>query len=189
MVLSSRESARILAEAGIARTQAQVLLAAGLAGCGVRTAGAVLYDERAVRALAMRPLVDSEVLHAACPHGLYLTRLERARRLDTTTGWASLADQLSVQPPMPSLTRALLSAQITVYETLPWVATLCGYVVLGADATRVDAAPDGSTVFELMPPSAWFDPVAERVFASSRGGRPWVVWRPRQAPPLSGRRG
>ena len=109
MLLSARQATRILADAGVARTQAQVLLTAGLAGRGVRTAGAVLYDERAVRALAARPGVDPVELAAACPHGLFIARLDRSRRVDVTTGWAELAGQVCVQPPMPPMTRALLA--------------------------------------------------------------------------------
>jgi hypothetical protein len=180
MLLSAREATRVLAEVGVARTQAQVLLAAGLAGTGVRSAGAVLYDEAAVRALAARPEVDPDELAAACPHGLFIARIDRSRPVDVTTGWADLARQLSLQPPMPGMTRALLGVRMTAYPNLPWVATLCGHVVLGADAAHADLAAGGRIAFTLAPPSSWFAVLVDRVLPTSRGGRPWVVWTPRR---------
>jgi hypothetical protein len=95
------QAAGLLAQVGIARTQAQVLLTAGLAGQGVRAGGAVLYDESAVSALADWPWVDPDALTAACPHGLFIARVDRARPVDATIGWTELAARLSVQPPMP----------------------------------------------------------------------------------------
>ena len=153
--------------------------------CGVRAAGAVLYDQRAVRALAARPEVEPDELAAACPHGLFIARLDRTRGVDVTTGWAELATQVSIQPPMPAMARALLAARMTAYPHLPWVATLCGHVVLGADAVRADLVAGGSIAFTLAPPSSWFEVLVDRVMPTSRGGRPWVVWTPR----LSGSRG
>jgi hypothetical protein len=144
MLLSAREAARVLAEVGVARTQAQVLLA------------------------------------AACPHGLFIARIDRSRRVDVTAGWAELARQLSLQPPMPPMTRALLGVRMAAYPSFPWVATLCGHVVLGAVAVRAAIAADGSIVFELAPPDTWFEVLVDRVLPTSRGGRPWVVWTPRR---------
>jgi hypothetical protein len=77
--MSTHQAAALLAGAGIARTQAQLLLAAGLAGAGVRTAGTRLYNEAAVLALAALPKADLDELGAACPHGLVVARLNRAR--------------------------------------------------------------------------------------------------------------
>lgn len=197
MLLSARESARVLSEAGIARAQARVLLAAGLAGRPVQTLAATLYDGAAVRGLAERPTVDPHTVARACPHGLYVARLRPARPIDArptdarpiddVTGWQDLAAQLRHQPAMPSWSRALVAARIAAHGTLPWVATLCGHVVLGADATRIHAAPDGGpdgeTVFELSPPGTWFDELRDRVLPTARGGRPWVLWTPRSLRP------
>jgi hypothetical protein len=99
-------------------------------------------------------------------------------------GWAELAGQIRVQPPMPPRTRALLAARTAAYPNLPWVANLCGRVVLGADAVTAGLTGDGCIAFTLAPPASWFDALAERVLPTGRGGRPWVVWSP-----LSGWRG
>ncbi len=124
MLMSANQSARVLAAQGVPRTQAQLLLAAGLAGAGTRTAGAVLYDERAVRRLSERPVADTEAVAAACPHGLLVARLARSTTLDVKVGWPTLADQVRVQPAMPPLSRALVAARVAAYGGLPWVATL-----------------------------------------------------------------
>jgi hypothetical protein len=179
MLLSANQAARVLAEIGIARTQAQALLASGLAGSGMRAGGALLYDEQRVRELAARRVVDPDELSAACPHGLYIARIDRTRGVDVTSGWAELARRLALQPPMPAMTRALLGARMAAYPQLPWVATLCGYVVLGADALGAVVATSGSIAFTLAPPSSWFNVIVDRVLPTGRGGRPWVVWTPR----------
>jgi hypothetical protein len=83
------------------------------------------------------------------------------------------------------MTRALLGVRMSAYPNLPRVATLCGHVVLGADAVLADIAADGRIAFELAPPSSGFVVLVDRVLPTSRGGRPWVVWTPH----LSGSRG
>ncbi|WP_151081905.1 hypothetical protein [Nocardioides cynanchi] len=176
--MSARQAAGLLlAEGGIARMQARRLLAAGLAGAGVPGAGGVLYDRTAVATLALRPVLELEDLTEACPHGLFVARIDRSRPVDVTTGWAALAEDLSTQPAMPSLTRALLGARIAAYGPLPWVATLCGHVVLGAEAVAVAAGKD-HLQFTLREPGPWFGALRDRVLPTTRGGRPWVLWTP-----------
>jgi hypothetical protein len=183
MLLSARQAAGVLLrEGGIARMQARRLLAAGLAGPGVPSAGAVLYEQTAVQTLAVRPLLDLDELAAVCPHGLVIARIDRARRVDTATGWEGLAADLSAQQAMPPLTRALLAARMAAYGSVPWVETLCGHVVLGADALSVRAAgpdSDGTVAFTLTRPALWFDAIDDRVLPTGRGGRPCVIWTPR----------
>jgi hypothetical protein len=60
--ITQREAALVLADIGLARAQARQLLTCGLAGAGVRTSAAVLYDADRVRELARRPFVDEEAL-------------------------------------------------------------------------------------------------------------------------------
>ena len=98
--------------------------------------------------------------------------------MDVTTDWEQLAADLAVQPPMPPLTRALLAARIAAYGPLPWVATLCGHVVLGAEAVAVTTGTDHLR-FTLREPGQWFESVRDRVLPTTRGGRPWVLWTPR----------
>ena len=72
---------------------------------------------------------------------------------------------------------------------LPWVATLCGFVVHGADLTGFDHRQDGHDAFRLEPPGPWFVHLQRRWFPTGRGGRPWVVWDPRLPPVLTSARG
>lgn len=198
MLVSARQAAGVLlAEGGIARLQARRLLAAGLAGPGVPSAGAVLYDQTAVQTLAMRPVLCLDDLAPVCPHGLVIARIDPTRRVDTSTGWDELAADLRAQPAMPPLTLALLAARMAAYGSVPWVATLCGHVVLGADAIGVSAAGagrdgtagdgagrDGAAVFALTRPGRWFEPIDGRVLPTGRGGRPCLIWTPRPGDPV-----
>ena len=197
MLVSARHACGLLLEErGIARAQARRLLAAGLAGPGVRGAGAVLYDPIAVQALASRPVLELDELAPVCPNGLVVARLDTTRRTDAMADWQERAVDLSGPWAMPPWTRALLAARITALGTLPWVATLCGHVVLGADAVGVhsDAAPahvreghgedrDAVVTFTLARPGSWFDAVGDAVLRTGRGGRPCLIWVPRCGPP------
>lgn len=186
MFVSARQAAGLLLEqGGIARTQARSLLAAGLAGPGVRGAGAVLYDQTAVQALASRPVLALDELTPVCPHGLVVARIDGSRRVEAGAGWEELAADLSVQSGMPPWTRALLAARISAFGSLPWVATLCGHVVLGADALGVYSGlghgvdRDGTVTFTLARPRRWFGAVEDVVLRTGRGGRPCLIWIPR----------
>jgi hypothetical protein len=176
MLLTGGESARLLADVVPTREHARLLLSAGFAGDGVRTPAAVLYDDGAVRALAARPLVDQRALRGACPQGIYVARLGRAHPVDLTQDWQQVAAQVSRQPAMPPLTRALVAAQIGHLGRLPWVATMFGFVATCADATAV-AAGVGGVDFTLEEPGEWADVVARHRFPTRRG-RPWHLWTP-----------
>jgi hypothetical protein len=80
---------------------------------------------------------------------------------------------------MPALTTALLGVSLTSAGRLPWIATLHGYVVLGADLTGLDSDRDGVTRFRLERPGDWFVAWSGHRLPGSRGGRPWVIRRPR----------
>jgi hypothetical protein len=62
---------------------------------------------------------------------------------------------------------------------LPWVVTVSGCVVFGAEATSWQRAGEGESVAELLPPGSWYDAVAQRWFAFGRG-RHWCLWEPRR---------
>ncbi len=181
MLVSARQACgTLLEQGGVARTQARRLLAAGLAGPGVRGAGAVLYDQTAVQALASRPVLALDDLAPVCPNGLVVARIDGTRRPDAGADWEELAADLSAPWAMPPWTRALLAARISAVGTLPWVATLCGHVVLGADALGVHRADRDATVtFTLARPGRWFGAVEDAVLRTGRGGRPCLIWVPR----------
>jgi hypothetical protein len=89
--------------------------------------------------------------------------------------WAEAAESLSDQPSLTAMSRALLAARIAGHGRLPWVATLFGFVLLGADAVGVWS--DGErirTAFDLEPPGAWFGAV-EGSRLRTRRGRPGLL--------------
>ena len=63
---------------------------------------------------------------------------------------------------------------------LPWVATLCGFVVFGAELVGFgeQVEPIPRTFFVLRPPGAWFDAIEGRRLPTRPGGRPWYLWTP-----------
>jgi hypothetical protein len=180
--MTGQGAARALAGVVGSDEQARILLRAGACGPGRRVGGVVVYDEGAVLALAERPWVDEADLRRACPHGFYLGRLARTLSLDLTLPWEQVGAQVRQLPAMPWLTSGLLAARVGLFGRLPWVATLCGLVVHGADLTGFDEPPGGRVAFRLERPGTWFEALEGRWFPTGRGGRPWVIRDPALPP-------
>ena len=185
MLITGRAAARALGGVLGSDEQARLLLRAGVCGPGLRAGGVVLYEESRVLELAQRPFVDETGLVGACPHGLYVGRLARTLPLELSLPWHQVAAQVRRLPVMPPLAGALLVARVRLFGRLPWVATLCGFVVLGADLTGFHQGSDGQIEFRLEAPGEWFGQLERRWFPTGRGGRPWVVW-DRPLPPGPG---
>lgn len=149
----------------------------------------MLYEEAAVLELVERPFVDEDGLVTACPHGLYIARLARTLPLDLSLPWERVGVQVRQFPVMPWLTSGLLAGRVGLYGRLPWIATLCGLVVHGAELVGFDDGSDGRVEFRLEPPGPWFEQVERRWFPTGRGGRPWKVWDPPAWPTSSSTRG
>ena len=194
MLVSGREAIRILKPVVSGDKQAQRVLRSGLAGAAIATPAGPMYDEQLVRALVGRPFVDVSRLVTVCPHGLYISRIARTVEVDASAPWPDLVDALALVPAIPTLSMALLEVQMTAWDGLPWVATLCGWVVLGGEAQGIrgqgttrqritrqgiqgDEAP-GRRSFDLRPPGDWFGAFEGRRLPTSRGGRPWYLWTP-----------
>jgi hypothetical protein len=64
---------------------------------------------------------------------------------------------------------------------LPWIATVSGLVVLGAEVAGWRTGEQGTFVFDLRPPGSWFDGVHGRWFRFQEG-RPWFFWDPTRLP-------
>jgi hypothetical protein len=194
MLVSTREAARILAEVGATRPQATRLLRAGFAGPAVRTAGSVLYDERLVRALVDWPRVDELDLAEACPRELFVARLGPTRGLDLLSPRPEQLEAAGRSRDLSPWTRLLLQLRITRHGSVPFVATVCGYVAVGADITALavdrgsgpEQAPTGADTircggdrelirFELGEPGEWFETLRGRRLRTGRGG-PWILW-------------
>ena len=183
MLISGREAVRILLKCGgmTGEAQARALLRTGAAGWGTVTDTGVYFQSEDVIALADRPWLSRSAQEDACPHGAYLARVSRSVTLDLTRPWTEVAASLAGVPTMPTMTSALLTASVTAQPSggLPWVATLHGFVVLGADLVGLATDAEGVNTFELQPPGDWFDAWHETRIRVTRGGRPWVIRRAR----------
>lgn len=180
MWVSGREAVGILTPVVAGAAQARILLRAGLAGHALEVRRR-LYDEGQVRALAERPLVEESALPVLCPHGLYIARQPRSVIVDAGSRWEDLTAALGGMPRMPGLTAALLSVRLGVAGRLPWVATICGFVLVGADLTGFCEDRSGAgrgTTFDLERPGEWFAAFDARRLPTTVGGRPWHLWTP-----------
>jgi hypothetical protein len=167
MLISGRESCALLAEAGVTRRQAQRVLAAGLAGDPVRTRSACLYDEADVRALVDTRVVSWREMSERCPYGFFIARrhvsavADRAEQLAVvSTGWGAISPYRLLD----------LRMQLDAVGAIPFVATVAGFVVLGADIRGVWRG-----ALELGEPGGWFDDDLATARLPSGPGRPWVL--------------
>jgi hypothetical protein len=182
MLLSVRAAADVLGAVGLTFEQTRLLLRSGIAGPGTHVGSARAYDAESVVSLVARPCLSASDLSCLAPRGLFVARLSRSTRLDLTRPWREVADALSEQPAMPAMTRSLLAARITGYERMPWVATLFGFVVLGADAVAISAETEtGRTRFALEPPEEWWNTLAGSRLPTGRG-RPGLLLLPQAQP-------
>ena len=169
MLVSAREAAVFLEDAGLCRRQARRVLASGLAGAPLRTRSSLLFDADRVRDLVAWPVADAAAVDAACPWGIFISR----RQVDVG---AEAADQLaSVREdwPLNQLTRVFLGLRIRRHGYFPFVATVSGYVALGAEIVG-GSLRRGNAVFDLQEPGEWFEVLRGRQFPSGPG-RPWVI--------------
>ena len=131
-----------------------------------------------MRSLIDRPVVrDSDLLACGLP-GLYVARLPRATGLRASDPWPEAVAAVSSVPPMSAWSFALVSARVTAWGCLPWVATLCGFVVVCADLVGFDSDEEGRNRFVLQTPGPWRRVVEGRRWPTRAGGRPWHVWDP-----------
>ena len=179
-MVTGRQAADLLSGVLPTREHARLVLRAGLAGPATRTSSALLYDQDRVVALAARSPVTADEVDVACPTGLYVARLPRTADVDVNAPWREIADAVARQPPMPTLTTALVNAQIRAAGRFPWVATLCGFVVLAAEARGMGDGPGSTIVFDLTEPGVWAEAVRGRLLRT-RPGRPWLVREPGRA--------
>ncbi len=150
----------LLVDSGLTQRQARSVLAAGLAGLPMATPGAQLYAEEAVLGLAARPCLDRQEAAESCPGALFVARRwvdVLAPRDDQvhalTRGW-----NLGVRG-----TNVSLTVHLHARGRLPFVATVCGFVVLGAEISRLLGEPGGTTYrMELAEPGAWYASLADR---------------------------
>jgi len=171
MLVSGREAATILAASGLSRDAARMALAGGLAGAPLRLKGSLLYDEDLVRALARRPHAVISDLSRRCRSGTFVARLNPLGTSRTEPGW-------HVSP----WARVWIHHSISTVGYYPFVATISGFVVEGAEIVSVavhPAAKELRTSFVTRSAGEWFDAFQGTRFTTGPGG-PWLIWR---APP------
>jgi hypothetical protein len=145
-------------------------LDSGLAGQPLRTTAAHLYDEARVRDLVDRPAINWPSVIAACPIGILVAR----RHLDPTRSRDQLIEELSggwteISP----WTWLALTLRVDAHGSLPFLATVAGVVVLGADIVGTRAGSGGPRL-DLATPGPWFDRFqGSRLLMGS--GRPWAL--------------
>jgi len=182
MMITTREAARrITAHHLLSDYQARRVLAAGLAGPGLRTRGAVLYDEAAVEALIRRPRCDETVLDRWRP---FIARLGRRRAFDVAASWSEQVAQVAGGWYVPMLSDAYMRLfRPAGVDHQPFVAVIGGWVVLGAEITgsAFEDRPAASNrarpdrTFSLVPPGAWFEELRETWLPIDNGAT-WTLW-------------
>jgi hypothetical protein len=172
-LMTGREACAELERAGISAWRGRSALECGLAGTPTRTRAAHLYDSRRVESLARRPVIDPWEMRSRAPGGFLLSR--RTVKVDVPDD--QLVAELSAMPQGMSPYTALslrFADRCTARraEGLPFIATVAGFVVLGAEVNGLEG---GRMV--LRPPGAWFDGLAEAQFPTGPG-RPWTLQEP-----------
>ena len=188
----------MLAEVGVGRSAARRVLAAGFAGGPSAAEGERGgYDADRVRALVARPLLDGHEVAARLGGDLFVVR-----RPGLVLGGddASLREQVAADWELSWWLWFIVRTKIKGSGPLPLLATVSGFVALGAELTDIARLPGGDGPREwsdaypqnwamstlggpcelvLRPPGAWFEPL-RRTRVRTGPGAPWWLssWRP-----------
>ena len=166
-MLSAREATDVLAGRGLhdgrgrpwSRGMGRRVLASGLAGEPIRTAGRTWFDADRVADLADWRDADLGLLESPCSDAFLLLRgRPDAGPLD----WAELGNAGLVAA-------AELSIALRRHGYLPCVVTTCGYVVGGADVTSLRRETPSTIRLELRPAGRWFSAFHRSVLHTTAG--------------------
>ena len=167
MLIGARRARQLLTRDGVSHWSAERVLVSGIAGEPLRSGSAVLYDEARVAELAERPSVEWPGLEQHCPAGVFVSRREfpvmagRAEQLAALSrGWSAISPWIWIA----------MSHRIRSHGHFPFVATVGGLVVLGADIVEVR----GLSELVLAQPGPWFEAVSRHWLPTGRG-RPWLL--------------
>jgi hypothetical protein len=108
----------------------------------------------------------------------YLSR-EQARML-LRTGVAGAGERLGPMT-LPRCTDVMHGVRFKVWGPMPWVVTVSGMALFGAEASGWCARDDGNAEFSLQPPGSCFELVKGRWFGFGPG-RHWFFWDPTRLP-------
>jgi hypothetical protein len=143
------------------------VLSSGVAGEPVRTPSGDLYEEERVTELAERPSVSRPEVELLCPAGFFVSRRNFPATSPRPEQLAALSNGWDAVSPWQWIA---VRFQLEAYGSFPFVATIGGLVVLGADIVEAR----GLLGLELRNPGAWFDGLEGRWFPTGQG-RPWVL--------------
>jgi hypothetical protein len=169
-LITSREAEARLAYPGLARRQARRVLAAGLAGPAMATRSAVLYQAEAVNDLTCWPVLTEAEVDVACPSGVFVAR----RDLDLMSPRAEVVQALREGWDLSPYTSAWIRAVCQQDGCLPFVATVGGFVALGAEITGVAQTADRQRRLDLRDAGEWFEMFRGARFPTGPG-RDWVL--------------
>lgn len=161
--VSARGAAEILSELPAARSMARRILATGLAGEPVVTAGATLYDVARVRALLGRPFI--EAAPPPCDRVLLEVRVRPGVPGDeakTLTGTSPIL-------------RAHLRILVEQHVFVPMVVTCSGFVLAGAEVVDALAIDRASTHLVTRSAGSWFAAFDGRRMSTGPGNA-WRLW-------------
>ncbi len=171
-LISSREACGLLATIGLAREQARLVLACGLAGQPTALGSVLAYTHQAVESLTTRPLLASADLEHA-PRSVLVLR--QSRGVDPRAAWSSAA--VAARPlPLGRSARIWIDVRARHGSPTPCLVTVAGFVADGFDVT---GAPSGNnmTHLQLQEAGSWFQEFRDRRLPTSRG-REWAWWPP-----------
>jgi hypothetical protein len=175
VLISAREASRMLHEtAALGRQQSRRVLLSGLAGPSVRAGGSLLYDAERVADLGRWTSADHAALLAACRGGVFVLRLGRHTPVSVLDPWAERAAGLRVQADVGFAARLQARAHLAAYDSLPFVATVCGFPVLCGDLASLRGLPDDRVELGLEPAGAWQHVLEARRLVTSPGP-PWLL--------------
>ena len=180
MYLTTRESALLLAgRFKLSHGDALQALHAGLAGTPVPLGAALLYREEAVEELLAWPQLTGADLDHDSP---FIARATD-RRLRQATTWQARGDVLARGWYIPPLLRVWIRTRTTPPLRYPFLGTVAGFVVFGAEITDMTYGAEEErpmrrepqTVFGFEPPGEWFARF-ERHRLPTGPGHPWILW-------------
>ncbi|MDP2773444.1 MAG: hypothetical protein Q8O61_07780 [Nocardioides sp.] len=117
-----------------------------------------------------RPLVHERAVDAVCPSGVFVARRDLDLRSPRAQQLADLRDGWDLSP----WTRVWIRVVCGRDGWLPFVATVGGFVALGAEVTGVMPTSERQCRLELRDPGTWFETLRGARFPTGPG-RDWVL--------------
>ncbi|MDT0201018.1 hypothetical protein [Nocardioides sp. AE5] len=133
-LVSARQASSMLGTLGISRQSARRALLAGIAGRPIRSAGALLYREDRVRSL-VKPALDPDALPPPLHNGVIVGALTTGPDLGVPARATSQGMKTEVN--IALITAALLRFAVKLGHPIPYVATVAGFVVAGAEVAGI----------------------------------------------------